>query len=70
MVASLLLVPFSSAQLQQSLTCLLLIVTQCHFFGRVFRLRWSLFSFLLVEFVFFPGQFLHELRDFATHAGL
>jgi len=30
MVTSLLLVPFSSAQLQQSLTCLLLIETQCH----------------------------------------
>jgi len=30
MVTSLLLVPFSSAQYQQNLTCLLLIVTQCH----------------------------------------
>jgi len=38
MVISVLLVPFSSAQRQQSLTCLLLIVTGV-IFGRVFRQR-------------------------------
>ena len=46
MVTSLLLVPFSSAQRQQSLTCLLLIVTQCHL--------WKSLP-TAVEFVFFPA---------------